>query len=207
LAPRPGVLLMDEPFSGLDSRLKDAVRADTLSILRESRATAIVVTHDAEEAMRMADRIALLRDGRLVQVGRADELYRQPRDLFAAGFFSEINEFEGLVRQGVVETPVGMTPAPGLADGTVVSIAVRLSDVRVMPHGGAMQARIRSRRFLGVVEMLDLAVPEREEPVRARVRADLLPPGLTEVTLTVQPQDILVFEKGVQTSYIGRIRK
>ncbi|MCF6370722.1 ABC transporter ATP-binding protein [Rhizobium halophilum] len=207
LAPRPGVLLMDEPFSGLDSRLKDAVRADTLSILRESRATAIVVTHDAEEAMRMADRIALLRDGRLVQVGRADELYRQPRDLFAAGFFSEINEFEGVVRQGAVETPVGMTPAPGLADGTTVSIAVRLSDVRVMPHGGAMQARIRSRRFLGVVEMLDLAVPEREEPVRARVRADLLPPGLTEVTVTVQPQDILVFEKGVQTSYIGRIRR
>ena len=63
LAPRPGVLLMDEPFSGLDSRLKDTVRADTLAILRETRATAVVVTHDAEEAMRMADRIALLRDG------------------------------------------------------------------------------------------------------------------------------------------------
>src|SRR5690606_37843794 len=106
-APRPGVLLMDEPFSGLDSRLKDTVRADTLAVLRESRATAIVVTHDAEEAMRMADRIALLRDGCLVQVGRSDELYRTPTDLFAAGFFSEINEFEGVVRGGAVQTPVG----------------------------------------------------------------------------------------------------
>ena len=103
LAPRPGVLLMDEPFSGLDSRLKDTVRADTLQILRESRATAIVVTHDAEEAMRMADRIALLRDGRLVQVGTPDLLYRQPKDLFAAAFFSEINQFDGRVRDGAVD--------------------------------------------------------------------------------------------------------
>src|SRR5690606_35736802 len=107
LAPRPGVLLMDEPFSGLDSRLKDTIRADTLTILRETRATAIVVTHDAEEAMRMADRIALLRDGLLVQVGTADELYRNPCDLFTAAFFSEINEFSAIVRNGGVETPLG----------------------------------------------------------------------------------------------------
>lgn len=100
LAPRPAVLLMDEPFSGLDSRLKDTIRADTLAILRESRATAIVVTHDAEEAMRMADRIALLKDGRLVQVGTADTLYRTPCNLFAAGFFSEINEFAAVAKGG-----------------------------------------------------------------------------------------------------------
>ncbi|MFN7024465.1 MAG: ABC transporter ATP-binding protein [Pseudorhizobium sp.] len=195
LAPRPGVLLMDEPFSGLDSRLKDTVRADTLAVLRESRATAIVVTHDAEEAMRMADRIALLRDGRLVQVGTSEELYRRPTDLFAAGFFSEINEFDGVVRGGAVHTPVGPVAAPHFAEGAAISIAIRLSDVRVMPQGGEIEARIRSRRFLGVVELLELAVPGRETPLRARVRADLLPPSLTEVTVTVRPQDILVFEK------------
>ena len=101
LAPRPAVLLMDEPFSGLDSRLKDTVRAETLAILRESRATAIVVTHDAEEAMRLGDRIALLKSGRLVQAGRAEELYLKPADLFVAGFFSELNVFESRVRGGV----------------------------------------------------------------------------------------------------------
>lgn len=195
LAPRPGVLLMDEPFSGLDSRLKDTVRADTLQILRESRATAIVVTHDAEEAMRMADRIALLRDGQLVQVGTSDLLYRQPKDLFAAAFFSEINQFDGRVRDGAVDTPVGRVAAPQFAEGTEVSIAIRLSDVRVIPQGGEIEARIRSRRFLGVIELLELAVPGREEPLRARVRADLLPTALADVTVTVQPQDILVFEK------------
>ncbi len=90
---------MDEPFSGLDSRLKDSVRAETLAILRESRATAIVVTHDAEEAMRMGDRIALLKDGRLEQSGRAEELYLQPADLFVAGFFSELNVFAARVER------------------------------------------------------------------------------------------------------------
>lgn len=195
LAPRPGVLLMDEPFSGLDSRLKDTIRADTLAILRETRATAVVVTHDAEEAMRMADRIALLRDGKLVQVGTSDDLYRRPKDLFAAAFFSEINEFSGVARNGRVQTPLGVASSGAIAEGREVSVAVRLSDVHVLPEGGPIPARIVSRRFLGVVEMLTLAVPGREQPVRARIRADLLPPDLKDVTLKVDPRDILAFEK------------
>ncbi|MBB4064984.1 ABC transporter ATP-binding protein [Gellertiella hungarica] len=202
LAPRPGVLLMDEPFSGLDSRLKDTIRADTLAILRETRATAIVVTHDAEEAMRMGDRIALLKDGRLVQAGTADDLYRRPRDLFTAAFFSEINEFEGAVKRGVVETPLGPAEAGHLPEGAAVSVAVRLSGVSVREEGGAIPARILARRFLGVVELLSLAVPGSEQPVRARIRADLLPQGIRDVTVDVNPQAILVFEKDTQTSYM-----
>src|SRR5690349_474202 len=107
IAPRPSVLLMDEPFSGLDPRLRESVRAETLDILRRSRATSIVVTHDAEEAMRMGDRIALLKDGRLVQVGTAEELYNSPASLFAAGFFSEVNIFEARALNGAVDTPLG----------------------------------------------------------------------------------------------------
>lgn len=206
LAPRPGVLLMDEPFSGLDSRLKDTIRADTLAILRETRATAVVVTHDAEEAMRMADRIALLRDGRLVQVGTSDDLYRRPKDLFTAAFFSEINAFSGVVRNGHVSTPLGVAEAPGIADGRAVSIAVRLSGVGVSKDGGVIPARIVSRRFLGVVELLELAIPGMERPVRSRMRADILPPGLKDATISVNPQDILVFEKDSETPYIGETK-
>lgn len=203
LAPRPTVLLMDEPFSGLDSRLKDTIRADTLAILRETRATAIVVTHDAEEAMRMGDRIALLKDGRLVQAGTADDLYRRPTDLFTAAFFSEINEFDAVVAGGRAETPLGAANARDLADGTEVSVAVRLSSVAVKAEGGAIPARIVARRFLGVVELLSLAVPGSEQPVRARIRADQLPQGIRDVTLSVDAQGILVFEKNRQTSYIS----
>jgi iron(III) transport system ATP-binding protein len=196
LAPRPAVLLMDEPFSGLDSRLKDSVRAETLAILRESRATAIVVTHDAEEAMRLGDRIALLRAGRLVQHGRAEELYLNPANLFAAGFFSELNLFPATVRGGTADTPVGRVEAPGFADGAAVTVAVRLAGFDVSPSAGDAEARILSRRYLGVVELIEFAVSGAETSVRARVRCGALSPDARDIWLSLRKSDVLVFETG-----------
>ena len=196
LAPRPAVLLMDEPFSGLDSRLKDSVRAETLAILRESRATAIVVTHDAEEAMRMGDRIALLKGGRLVQAGRAEELYLKPANLFAAGFFSELNTFDTTVRGGAADTPVGRVAAPGLADGAQATVAVRTAGFLVDERAGDVEARVISRRYLGIVELVDLAVAGADRPVRVRVRCGVLSPKARDIWLTLRAADVLVFETG-----------
>jgi len=195
LAPRPAVLLMDEPFSGLDSRLKDSVRAETLAILREARATAVVVTHDAEEAMRMGDRIALLRDGALVQVGTAEDLYHRPASLFAAGFFSEINVFDGIVEGGIAQTPVGPVKAPGHSDGTEVAIAVRLPGLEVTETPCGVPARVVARRFLGVEELVTLVVAGGENPIDARIRAGQLRPGARDVSVSVNERDILVFER------------
>jgi len=195
IAPRPAVLLMDEPFSGLDSRLKDSVRAETLAILRHSRVTSVVVTHDAEEAMRMGDRIALLKDGTLVQVGTAQELYNRPASLFAAGFFSEINVFEARVHSGAVETPLGRFPAAAFEEGKPVSVALRLTAFDVSEMGDALPARILSRRFLGVVELLELAVPGLDTPVRARVRCGALSDGARDISVTLRHSDVLVFER------------
>ena len=194
LAPRPAVLLMDEPFSGLDSRLKDSVRAETLSILRQSRATAIVVTHDAEEAMRMGDRIALLKDGRLKQSGRAEELYMRPVDLFVAGFFSELTVFEARAQGGVAETPVGNVETAA-ADGTPLNVAIRTSGFDVSEISGVVEARILSRRYLGVVELLELAVSGAESPVRARVRCGALSAQARDIWLSLRKSDVLVFER------------
>lgn len=199
IAPRPAVLLMDEPFSGLDSRLKDLVRAEALSILRRSRATAIIVTHDAEEAMRMGDRIALLKEGRLVQVGTGHELYENPTDLFTAGFFSELNIFDGLVSNGSVDTPLGRFAASGQADGARATVAIRLSGFDLSQTGtqsdGQMPARVLSRRFLGVVELIEFAVPGLDQPLRARVRCGALSGSAGEIWLTVRRKDVLVFER------------
>lgn len=87
IAPRPSVLLMDEPFSGLDPRLRERMREETLAILHETRATCIVVTHDAEEAMRMGHRVALLRKGRVAHAGTALDLYRAPKTSSPRGPF------------------------------------------------------------------------------------------------------------------------
>jgi iron(III) transport system ATP-binding protein len=78
IAPRPGVLLLDEPFSNLDRHLRAKVRDETLAVLRETRATSIMVTHDAEEALQVADRIVMMRAGQIVQVGRPEDVFLRP---------------------------------------------------------------------------------------------------------------------------------
>lgn len=194
LAPRPAVLLLDEPFSGLDSRLKDSVRSETLEILRRSRATAIVVTHDAEEAMRMGDRIALIRNGKLEQVGRSRDLFLRPVSLFAAGFFSELNIFHAKVAGNMAHTPLGVFSAPGMADGDDVTVAVRTTGLDLSEKTGNVPAKIISRHYLGIVEMLELALQGCEQPLRARIRCGVVPEGVGDIWLTPRPADVLVFE-------------
>ncbi len=147
IAPRPGVLLMDEPFSGLDRRLRDSVRDETLSVLRETRATCILVTHDPEEAMRMGDRIALMRKGRIVQLGSADDLYNRPADLFVARFFSELNELDGIARDGYVETALGRHPASGIKSGDTVDISLRPQGILLGEVGEGRAGRVISSPF------------------------------------------------------------
>jgi iron(III) transport system ATP-binding protein len=175
--------------------LKDSVRAETLALLRQSRATAIVVTHDAEEAMRMGDRIALLNKGRLVQVGSAEELYERPIDLFVAGFFSELNLFDARIENQMADTPIGRFPAPRFADGTEVTVAIRLAGLQVSESRGEIPARILSRRYLGLTEILDLAVPGAQSLVRAHIRRGNLRASQREISLKVDKSDVMVFER------------
>jgi iron(III) transport system ATP-binding protein len=192
MAPRPGVMLMDEPFSGLDRRLRDSVRDETLSVLKEAKATAVVVTHDPEEAMRMADRIVLMRAGRLVQVGTAEELYLAPSSLFAARFFSEINELAGVASGGGVETPIGRF-ASDAADGTAMDVCVRLQGVLLGQPGEGTPGRIVGRRFLGEAALVDVAVDGLDAPLRARVRAGDAHVLGNDVSVSADPRDVLVF--------------
>ena len=197
IAPRPSVLLMDEPFSGLDRRLRDSVRDETMAVLRETRATCIVVTHDPEEAMRMADRIALMRAGSLVQVGEPRDLYLAPADLMAARFFSELNEIPGIVGASAVSTPLGAFPAPeGLPMGAEVDVCVRPQGVLCgRPDEPGAAGRILKRRFLGEIDLLELAVEGLDAPLKARVRgAEWLKVG-DDVSVTVAPSDVLIFAK------------
>jgi iron(III) transport system ATP-binding protein len=196
IVPRPGVLLMDEPFSGLDSRLRDAVRADTLSVLRETGATAIVVTHDPEEAMRMSDRIVLMRSGRIVQEGTAQSLYDRPRNLFAARFFSHLNELPATVRSGRAVTRIGDFVAAGMAEGSDVVVAIRPQGVLLAADdepGAGRPGRIMSRHFLGEIDLFDVAVEGWDAYLLAKARAGAtLVPG-TDVRVTFNARDILVF--------------
>lgn len=195
LAPRPQIVLMDEPFSGLDARLRDTIRAETVELLRDTRSTAIIVTHDPEEALRVADRIALMKDGNLVQFGRCEELYHSPNSLFSAQFFSEVNIFQQTVKAGMVDTPLGELKANGFSDGDLVNICVRLSDLKLKPAKAEDEgaAQIRSRRFMGVVELIELGIDGRLEPVRVRIRADGLDKDARYVHLSANANTIMMF--------------
>ncbi len=195
IAPRPGVLLMDEPFSGLDRRLRDAVRDETLSVLRETRATCMLVTHDPEEAMRMGDRIALMRKGRLVQLGSADDLYNHPVDLFAARFFSELEDLEASAGDGEVETVFGRFPASGIARGQAVDVCVRPQGILLGEPGEGIAGRVTRRRFLGEVDLVEVAVSGRDRPLQARLRdGGRFAVGM-DVGVRLDPRDVLAFER------------
>ncbi len=199
LAPRPGILLMDEPFSGLDARLRESVRDETLTILRESRATAIMVTHDPEEALRMGDRIALLRDGKLVQEGDGETLFLRPNSLFSASFFTELNVFRDRIKNGSVDTPLGKVDAGHFASGQDVYASVRLSDIVVSTkEGEGMRARITAHRYLGEVDQLELQLDGVEQRLRARVRQGQISSeaiaGHKDVFVSAKPEDIRLYQ-------------
>jgi iron(III) transport system ATP-binding protein len=172
LAPRPRIMLLDEPFSGLDRRLRDAVRDETLEILKAQNTAALLVTHDPEEAMRLADRIALMRDGKIVQVAKPAELYDAPVDLGAAAFFSDINIMHGAATAGRVETPFGSLTASMSADGPV-TVAFRPQALRLTKGPGPLT--IELVRALGETLLVDVAANEARYQVQVPLSSNLLP--------------------------------
>ncbi len=192
ILPRPRVMLMDEPFSGLDVQLREQLQGETLKLLGETRATCLMVTHSPDEAMRMADRIAVMRAGRLVQVGRAEELYRNPADLFVARLFSEINEIALTVTGGALATPIGTFAAPDLVEGERARLCIRRSAIRVVESAG-LDARVLRRRFLGDRMWVELAIAGFDQPLSMSVAEDRAPQPGQDVAVAIDPAGVLVF--------------
>ncbi len=165
LAPGPRVMLMDEPFSSLDAGLRAELRRQTLHLLRQAGTATLLVTHDPEEAMAMADRIVVMRAGRIVQAGTPEQVYCRPASRFIAEFLGEANVMPGVVTGGAVPTPFGPIPAPGLADGAAVDIVVRPESLRLASAGAPVQV-LEARRVGGSL----VVVIEWADGTRAVVR-------------------------------------
>jgi iron(III) transport system ATP-binding protein len=201
IVPRPAVMLMDEPFSGLDVQLRESMQEETLGLLRETRATTMIVTHHPEEAMRLGDRIAVMREGRLVQAGKAEDLYHAPAALFVARLFSEINEFAYTVRGGEIATPLGRIPVSGIGEGETAILCIRERGVGVHRNGSGLAGRIIDVKFLGDVILLEIAAEGFEAPLRIRTfeRQGFEKGG--EVRLEIAPERMLVFPETPKESY------
>jgi iron(III) transport system ATP-binding protein len=159
LAPAPDVVLLDEPFSNLDASLRDRLRAEVGAILRESGVTAVFVTHDQEEALSVADQVAVMRAGRVEQVGTPEEVYSRPRNRWVATFIGDIEVLDGVARDNRAECELGSVPAGDLEGDVDILVRPESLVVGVTGGGRSVPAEVVSRRFYGHDQMLELRLP------------------------------------------------
>lgn len=162
MAPKPDILLLDEPFSSLDSELRETLASEVRALLKASGVTAIVVTHDQQEAFAIADKITLLRDGVVAQSGTARELYQSPAEPFVADFVGQGSVIEiGIAVQGYLEHDLGIIDRQTLA-GDIDSrlrLLVRPEDVLV-DENSALRLPVSSRAFRGEHFLYTLELPD-----------------------------------------------
>lgn len=149
MAPEPVLMLMDEPFSGLDVMTRAAVRESARQALLERGVPSLIVTHDPEEALSLGDRIAVMLEGKLVQVGDGDDIYDNPSCPFVMELFGAPNRLPGIVAGGQVATPFGPCPAQGFSEGVAVLVMFREDEVTPDGTGAGPAGSIVDIRPLG----------------------------------------------------------
>ncbi len=167
LAPEPAVLLLDEPFSNLDAALRREVRGEVRALLRRSGVTSVFVTHDQEEALFMGDQVAVMRGGRLEQMGPPEVVFHQPRTRFVAEFLGSADFVPGTAVTNGVETPLGLLPQLVSAPpGAALEVAVRPDDIFLYTDGEGEDGRlppngrVLDRQFLGIAYLYAIGLPD-----------------------------------------------
>ena len=159
LAQNPVVLLLDEPFSNLDPDMAGRMRQELHDLLRRTKTTTVLVTHDHDEAFAMADRIAVLNQGRLEQFDTPEMMYHMPATPFVADFVGQADFIPGTVSQGRVHTELGEFPDTiECTDGTNVVVMIRPDDIHLVPTEGA-RSRVLSRQFHGSENLYTVSLP------------------------------------------------
>jgi iron(III) transport system ATP-binding protein len=192
LASSPSLVLLDEPFSSLDASLRATVRNDVLRVLRATGTTTVLVTHDQDEALSSADRIAVMRDGRITQEGTPREIYQRPADPETAAFVGTANLIDGMCEGNCVTTALGrhclhpaqLAPAPGR-----VTVLIRPEQLSLSPaRPGALTARVSSCRYYGHDTLLTVLpeFPGEVSELRARIDGPDSPEPGELVSLDVQ---------------------
>ena len=205
LAPRPRIMLMDEPFSGLDNRLRDGIRDQTLDLLKAEDTSVLLVTHEPDEAMRMADKIALMRDGQIVQIGTPYHVYTKPVDHAAVAFFSDTNVLRATVEGSVVNTSFGRFSSLNLPNKSNVEIVFRPQHVRLdfdrngtgpLPtesDGMAVRGIVERARFMGNESLVEFQIDSDGSILRATIPGVFVPEKGRVMWLTVRRDRCFVF--------------
>lgn len=196
LAPKPKLILLDEPFSNLDLNLKRRVRSETIALLRQVDATAIMVTHDPQEALSIGDQTVLLNEGRVIQIGNGDDLYHRPVNAYAAEFFADFNVFDGRVEGDLISTPIGNFPNINGHHNTMrCKVFIRPTGVSFVKgdEGSGLEASLVSRNFLGDIEELTYRLFDTGHVLRM-TRIGGSDPAPVRARLAVGLRSILIFK-------------
>jgi iron(III) transport system ATP-binding protein len=191
VAPAPAVVLLDEPWSNIDPLLRASMRDELGGILRSLGATVLLVTHDREEAFSLADRIAVMRDGRIVQAASPEELYAAPADRWTAGFVGAGNFLRGRIEGDLVETLLGRFPVVGRNGASEVDVLIRpeLLELRPDPRGSA---EVVGREFRGHDVFYRVRLADGTEVVSQRPSTELVPSG-SRVVVAPHREPVRVF--------------
>ena len=202
LAPGPNLILLDEPFSSLDTNLRQYIRDETSRILKETDTTAIVVTHDPEEAMLIADKIILMNKGEIQQEGTAHEIYNNPKNNFVASFLGYVNQIEGIVRNDKIETIMGPIPNQNFSNNSSVSIIIRpraISFSNKTPNDSRNKyAKIDSIKSIGAEIHTWLRLGTNEENYKKILSIQDQKPNLTKgdrVKINIDQKNIFIFKE------------
>ncbi|MFK7839097.1 MAG: ABC transporter ATP-binding protein [Bdellovibrionales bacterium] len=210
LASQPDLILLDEPFASQDITLRAQMRDDVMHILRDAGVAALLVTHDPEEAMQFADRIAILNEGTIQQIGEPSEIYNNPNSAFVASFFGQVNMIKGHVNEGRVLTPVGMIDAPEFQDNDAVKVIIRPEALKLCAHNPDIDhhdpqhfhvhGMVSERKYLGRSTLVHMDTcdidQEGQKPlhVHARVPGSYLAHGHDVQDIFLDQSQIFVFK-------------
>ena len=193
IAPRPRLLLLDEPLSALDASMREALRDELAVLLRKFKITAIFVTHDQDEAMAIADRVAVMSNGHIVQSGTPEELYRNPNSPFVAGFVGNAMHLEGKRVGKMLELEGGRQKLP--FDGSCYFVYVRAEDVQI-DDTGSLSGEVETITFLGTHYRIGIKgiIPNVLTSIFVGQRA---PEIGSKIKVNIKPETLMLLPEGV----------
>lgn len=184
LAPKPKLVLLDEPFSALDAELRERLRVDVRRIIRAEGVSAILVTHDQEEALSLADRVAVLREGKIIQVGTPTDIYNSPADIGIATFLGDSVLIDGSVEAGKLNTGLGkLTALNQVVEGQTGVVAIRSENFYLQPNPSG-DSEVVGRVFFGHDAVVEVQTPTLR--IKARSNGPFAPEVGMRVTVWVR---------------------
>ena len=202
IAVQPKLLLLDEPFSDLDINLKREIIDDTLHLINSLESSAIVVTHNAEEAMFLSNAILVMEKGKLIQIGTPHDIYFKPSNLYVASLFGETNVFKSKVEDNTCLTPLGRIKTSNLSNNQDVDIVIRPEAIKLNlekspllnPNSGV----VVDSKFLGNSAIIHMTVNDEKNNkhhIHSKVMGNFLPPPASSVSVTLDEDHVFIFPR------------